>query len=220
MIAYTEGFDPKKADKIKGWIEHNGAKHSEEITDDVTHLIVSAKAWNNYKKQPMGKSPSGINTSQPTYTAAVIEARRKRTIYLMRLSWLEDSLNFNKRKPLDEVNKKYTWEVEHAGKVLKKRKEKQLAARKEKARALRAEAKEAARSTGGGDQEHSSSEDTSNVGKMQQVVACGKLRYFSMIASCTRNCLCCKERHIDMIALFRHQIRQVTPRIRERHGAE
>jgi len=56
VIAYTEGLDPKKADKVKGWIEHNGAKYSKEITDDVTHLIISSKAWNNYKQQPMGKS--------------------------------------------------------------------------------------------------------------------------------------------------------------------
>jgi len=91
----------------------------------------------------------------------------------MKLSWLEDSLNFNKRKPIDEVNKKYTWEVEHAQKVLKKRKERQTAARKEKAHVLRAEAKEAARANGDGDQEHTSSEDKSNAGKTQQIANCG-----------------------------------------------
>jgi len=54
VIAHTDGLPPEKGDKVKGWIEHSGAKHSKEITDGVTHLIISSKAWNNYKQEPMG----------------------------------------------------------------------------------------------------------------------------------------------------------------------
>lgn len=69
-------------------------------------------------------------------------ARAKRTIYLMKLSWLKDSLSHNNRKPLNEVDRKYTWELEHAKKVQQKRKEKQQATRKELAEAKRIAAKE------------------------------------------------------------------------------
>jgi len=167
VIAYTDGLDPKKADKVKGWIEHNGAKYSREITDDVTHLIVSRRAWNSYKLMGMPH-----HTADAVYDIdpdAVIEARRKRTIYLMNLDWLEDSLISNKKKPIDEVNEKYTWEVEHAKKVLKKRKEQQLAVKKEKLRALKLAAKEAACGDVG-----SSGEERSKVGRMQQIINCGK----------------------------------------------
>jgi len=105
---------------------------------------------------------------------AVVDARRKRTIYLMKLVWLEDSLHFNKRRPLNEVDKKYTWELEHAAKVMKKRKEKQLVAKKEKAEARRAEAKEEAVITGVDDQEHESIENKSRCGRMQRIINCGK----------------------------------------------
>ena len=94
----------------------------------------------------------------------------------MKLVWLEDSLNFNKRSPLHEVDKKYTWELEHADKVMKKRKEKQILARKEKARARRAEAKEEAVIVRTDDQEHESIEDKNRYGRTQQIVYCGKLK--------------------------------------------
>ncbi len=57
VIAHTGGLPTQKGDKVKGWIEHNGAKYSKEITDDVTHLIISSTAWKNYKQEPMGMSP-------------------------------------------------------------------------------------------------------------------------------------------------------------------
>jgi len=96
-----------------------------------------------------------------------MEARRKRTIYLVKLSWLEDSLSLNRRKPLDEVDKKYTWEIEHADNVLKKRKEKQLAAKKERLQVLRTEVREANAPV-------NDQEDANGDRKMQQVIHSGK----------------------------------------------
>lgn len=94
----------------------------------------------------------------------------------MRLGWLEDSLTCNNRKPLNEVDEKYTWEIEHAEKVLKKRKEKQLAARKERLHAQRAEAREAY-DADMYDRARVSSDDKSKTGKMRQVIDCGRLKH-------------------------------------------
>lgn len=70
---------------------------------------------------------------------AVVQARRQKTIYLMKNRWLKESLSFDKGKPLDEVDKRYTWEIDHARRVQAKRrvqrkevaKARRLAARKE-----------------------------------------------------------------------------------------
>lgn len=67
----------------------------------------------------------------------VVEARRKGTIYLMKYVWLEESLTVNRRKPINEINERYTWEINHAKKVLGKRTER----RKNQMRAKRAAAR-------------------------------------------------------------------------------
>lgn len=41
----------------------------------------------------------------------------------MKYAWLEDSLSLNNRKPIDEINQKYTWDLEHARRVKDKRQE-------------------------------------------------------------------------------------------------
>lgn len=52
-LASTNDFEPAKNDKIKGWVEHNGGTFTKEITQDVTHLVASTKAWKRY--HPLGK---------------------------------------------------------------------------------------------------------------------------------------------------------------------
>lgn len=138
----------------------------------------------------------------------------------MKLPWLEDSLSLNNRKPLDEVDKKYTWEIEHAEKVLKKRKEKQLAEKKEKLRALRAEAKEAA------DAARNDEDDGGDDKKVQQVIDCGRSSSFrcysdavnSILRGNAAGRLLTEEHPADKNRPRRHQIRQVFARDRERNG--
>jgi len=74
VIALTDGLPPEKANKVKGWIEHNGAKHSMEIDDDVTHLIISSKSWNNYRREPMGMQ---IQRQPDDYTVLTLEQLSK-----------------------------------------------------------------------------------------------------------------------------------------------
>lgn len=68
---------------------------------------------------------------------SVREARRKRTIYLMRVDWIEDSLILNKNtsKPLNECDSKYTFEVDHAKKVIRHRDKEKAEKKREIARA-------------------------------------------------------------------------------------
>lgn len=63
------------------------------------------------------------------------EARSRKTIYLVRFAWLEESTSINKskRKPLDE--KEYAFEIKHAEKVMKHRDIKKAEKKKEASRA-------------------------------------------------------------------------------------
>ncbi|KEF51326.1 uncharacterized protein A1O9_12676 [Exophiala aquamarina CBS 119918] len=94
-LASTNDFPAHKNDKIKGWVEHNGGAFSKEITASVTHLVASPRAWKSY-------------------VPVVKEARRLRTIHIVRLEWLEDSLLSKSRRPLDT----FKYEYEHR-KILK-----------------------------------------------------------------------------------------------------
>ncbi|EXJ93277.1 hypothetical protein A1O1_01669 [Capronia coronata CBS 617.96] len=100
-IASTNDFPGEKNDKIKGWIEHNGGTFSKEISKEVTHLIASQKAWKHY--HPLVK-----------------EARRHRTVRIVPLEWLEDSLLSKSKRPLDTT--KYEFEQHHLPKTTRKRK--------------------------------------------------------------------------------------------------
>ncbi|KAI1615223.1 hypothetical protein EDD37DRAFT_511690 [Exophiala viscosa] len=88
VLASTGDFGDK-SDKIKNWVEHAGGRFSKEITKDVTHLVASQRAWKKY--HPMVK-----------------EARRLRSIHIVKLDWLEDSLTSKTRKPLETA--KYAFE--------------------------------------------------------------------------------------------------------------
>ncbi|KAK5364833.1 hypothetical protein LTR20_008769 [Exophiala xenobiotica] len=89
IIASTGDFGDK-TDKIKNWVEHAGGTFSKDINPSVTHLVASKKAWKRY--HPM-----------------VQAARRLKTIHIVKIDWLEDSLTMSKsRKPLDEA--KYAYE--------------------------------------------------------------------------------------------------------------
>ncbi|KAL2401648.1 hypothetical protein ABEF93_007687 [Exophiala dermatitidis] len=81
-IASTNDFPGDKNDKIKGWIEHNGGIFSKDMSENVTHLLASQKAWKKY--HPL-----------------VREARRLRTVHIVRLEWLEDSLLGKLKRPLE-----------------------------------------------------------------------------------------------------------------------
>lgn len=74
-----------------------------------------------------------ILSVRSTDNLSVQKARSKKTIFLMRIAWLEDSilLNESKNRPLDELNKKYTWEIKHAQKVAKHRDIKKAEKKKE-----------------------------------------------------------------------------------------
>ena len=56
VIAYTD--DVRYKDKIPGWVKNVGAKMSKDITDEVTHFIISAAKAKNYIKDP-DKEPVG-----------------------------------------------------------------------------------------------------------------------------------------------------------------
>ncbi|KAK7885173.1 hypothetical protein LTR67_010664 [Exophiala xenobiotica] len=89
ILASTGDFGDK-TDKIKNWVEHAGGTFSKDINPSVTHLVASKKAWKRY--HPM-----------------VQAARRLKTIHIVKIDWLEDSLTMSKsRKPLDEA--KYAYE--------------------------------------------------------------------------------------------------------------
>lgn len=65
IIAYTDDIPLAKREKIKGWVEHAGGKISRQITDDVTHLILTRNDWKNYKQRPLGKSVLGSTLIYP-----------------------------------------------------------------------------------------------------------------------------------------------------------
>ncbi|KAK4940687.1 hypothetical protein LTR10_019197 [Elasticomyces elasticus] len=88
VLASTGDFGDK-SDKIKNWVEHAGGRFTKEITKDVTHLVASQRAWKKY--HPMVK-----------------EARRLRSIHIVKLDWLEDSLTSKTRRPLETA--KYAFE--------------------------------------------------------------------------------------------------------------
>ncbi|KIW13428.1 hypothetical protein PV08_08616 [Exophiala spinifera] len=101
-VASTGDFGDK-TDKIKNWVEHAGGAFVKDITTDVTHLVASKKAWKKY--HPM-----------------VQAARRLKSVHVVSLDWLEDSLTMTKsRRPLNEA--KYTYEKRSgkASKVTRKR---------------------------------------------------------------------------------------------------
>ncbi|EXJ80103.1 hypothetical protein A1O3_08389 [Capronia epimyces CBS 606.96] len=100
-VVSTNDFPTDKNEKIKGWIEHNGGTFCKEISKDVTHLLASQKAWKRY--HPL-----------------VREARQYRTIRIVQLEWLEDSLLSKSKRPLDTI--KYEFEPRRVTKTVRKRK--------------------------------------------------------------------------------------------------
>lgn len=69
----------------------------------------------------LSKTPS----RPPLTLSSVKEARRRGTIYLMKHRWLIDSISINKGRLCDETLPQYTWEKEHAKRVLSKMKRRQ-----------------------------------------------------------------------------------------------
>lgn len=51
-LAHTDDFGPKN-DKIRLWVINNGGTFYKDLTDEVTHLVCSKKAWQKY--QDIGK---------------------------------------------------------------------------------------------------------------------------------------------------------------------
>ena len=121
-IAYTGDLPDR--DKIPNWIKNAGGKisNSKTIDDDVTHIIISKNDWKNYK-------PIGVSVQMPFRPALTLylvkEARRRGTVYLMKHRWLVDSISINKGRLCDETLPQYTWEKEHAKRVLSKMKRRQ-----------------------------------------------------------------------------------------------
>ena len=94
------------------------------VLKNITHLVCSAKAWKAY--YPVGAfwcsfhsidftldvfsiSPRAQHLlADQNFSHLVKEARRKRTIEIIKLDWLEDSLLSKSGKPLDTA--KYQWE--------------------------------------------------------------------------------------------------------------
>ncbi|KAK5088563.1 hypothetical protein LTR05_002783 [Lithohypha guttulata] len=163
VIAFHRDLAPQKKDDIRRWVEHAGGKVTSEITDDVTHFILPRAIWHSDDAQ-------------------VTEIRRRRTVFLIKFKWLSDSLSFNKKKPLDEVNQRYTWDVAHAKKVWDKRKD----ARRHKARMERAAAKEASKLSQVEGDKPSSSTIEAKVKKAQEIIECG-LKYDKKLLECERD---------------------------------
>ncbi|KAJ9601958.1 hypothetical protein H2200_013517 [Cladophialophora chaetospira] len=89
ILASTGDFPKDTDNKIKGWVEHAGGTFARELSKDVTHLLCSEKAWKRY--YPIVK-----------------EARRIKSVHIVKLNWLEQSLWSKTGKPLDTAP--YLWE--------------------------------------------------------------------------------------------------------------
>jgi len=45
VICHTNDFPAKKNDKIEDWVKNRGGKVVRELTNDVTHYVVSKRVW-------------------------------------------------------------------------------------------------------------------------------------------------------------------------------
>lgn len=80
VIAATGDFgEPRNYDNLKRWVETNGGKWTTRVTKETTHLIASKDHW---KQQVM----------------PVREARKARTVKILKYDWLEDSLQGKSKK--------------------------------------------------------------------------------------------------------------------------
>ena len=104
ILCSTDDFPSHKNDKVKGWVEHNGGTFSKEMHPKVTHLLASKQAWQTY--YPIGTSsmPGPFLT---TDMRTVKEARRLKTVKIVKFGWLEDSLLTKSRRPLK--TDEYDW---------------------------------------------------------------------------------------------------------------
>jgi BRCA1 C Terminus (BRCT) domain len=120
-LCSTNDFKANKNDKIRGWVENNGGTFSAEIDHRVTHLVCTSKAWK--RDIPIGiesllsltcpSCPFLHLPHQGPYAdpSAVKAARRQKTVKIVSLNWLEDSLLSKTRKPLSID--KYSWVQRH-----------------------------------------------------------------------------------------------------------
>lgn len=56
VIALTDDFADKE--KMSNWVQHAGGKVSKDITDEITHLVMTRRKWNDYHKDQRGKQVS------------------------------------------------------------------------------------------------------------------------------------------------------------------
>ena len=116
ILCSTDDFLSHKNDKIKGWVEHNGGTFSKEMHPKVTHLLASKQAWKRYI--PIGMPLHGYLLTANDET--VREARRLRTVKIVRFAWLEDSLLTKNRRPLE--TDRYDWSQRSIAKKLQAKK--------------------------------------------------------------------------------------------------
>ncbi|KIV88017.1 hypothetical protein, variant [Exophiala mesophila] len=111
VVASTNDFPGTQNESIKRWVEANGGVFIKQISEDVTHLICSKKAWKQY---------------HPTVKAA----RHARSIAIVSFDWLEDSLCSKTRKPKDMA--KYAFEPNRIRHVIAAQKKKRADKNKNK----------------------------------------------------------------------------------------
>jgi len=58
-LVSTGDFKGDKDGKIKGWVEHAGGTFAKELSNHVTHLLCSDRAWKRY--YPIGMSSPSVH---------------------------------------------------------------------------------------------------------------------------------------------------------------
>ena len=125
---------PRLQQQLKAWIEYAGGRVSSEISEEVTHIVVSSKQWAN--NTPIGTSESYCLQHSALLTILVVtQARKQYNAYLVKYKWLRNSLETNRtgrdrNKPLSEVDSTYVWEVDHARRVSRRQTERILEQRR------------------------------------------------------------------------------------------
>lgn len=131
VIVLDKALPNKDRQDLERWLRHAGAKIKTELADEVTHFVVDKSTWLDSKSSP---------ESQAMLTAA----RKQRTIFLVCKKWIKDSLSFNKKKPIYEVDRTYTWDIKHAERVWDKRDQRCKEVRKQRKQVNHAKLKAAA----------------------------------------------------------------------------
>lgn len=92
VLCHTDDFGDT-TEKIRKWVKYHGGRVEKDITPEVTHLVASVKAWKNGHK-------------------IVKQAQKRRSIKIVTLDWLEDSLLSHSASP--KKVEPYLWSTIHA----------------------------------------------------------------------------------------------------------